>query len=87
MTFAASAGDIIDCGGGAGTVDTVPGVRTITRVTPFDVLTVVRPSGLTSGGGAGIAPVLGGATVTPGVAAPYAGAPYEGARYVLAASG
>jgi hypothetical protein len=74
MIFAASAGDII--GGGAGTVDTAPGVRTTTRVTPFDVTMVVRPSGLTTGGGggvgggAGVTPVLGAATVTPGVEAP-----------------
>jgi hypothetical protein len=74
MTFAASAGDNIGVAV-AGTVDPVPGDRTTTRVTPLDVTTVVRPSELTRGGGAGIAPVLGAATVTPGDAVPYGGIP------------
>ena len=58
ITFAASEGDIIGLAGVAGTVvaGTVvaaPGVVTTTRVTPFDVDTVVveRPSVLTSGAG------------------------------------
>ena len=68
MTFAASAGDINGFAGAAvGTVVVVPGDRTTTRVTPFEVTTVVvvRPSELTCCGPAGDALVLGAATATP----------------------
>jgi hypothetical protein len=67
MTFAASAGDIIGLAGVAGTVVTLPGVRTTTRVTPFEVTTVVvvRPSELTCCGPAGGTLVLGAAAATP----------------------
>ena len=77
MTFAASAGDIIGFVGVAGTVVTVPGVVTTTRVTPFELVTdvVVRPSELTcgaAGGTDGVAAVVPG---TPDVAAPGVAAP------------
>lgn len=90
ITFAASAGDIIGFAGVPGNVDTVPGVLTMTRVTPFDVTTdvVVRPSELTcdvpddagsaGAGGAGGALLPGVADVTPAtpdVTAPGAAAP------------
>jgi hypothetical protein len=90
ITLAASAGDIIGLAGVPGSVDTVPGVLTTTRVTPFDVTTdvVVRPSELTcdvpdhagtaGAGGAGGTLLPGVAAVTPAtpdVAAPGVAAP------------
>jgi hypothetical protein len=64
-------GDIIGLANVAGIVDAVPGVLTTTRVTPFDVTTVVvvRPSELTCGGD-GIALVFGVAIVIRLVVAP-----------------
>ena len=69
--------------GVAGTVVVAPGVLTTTRVTPFDVTTVVvvRPSEPTTDGdaggvgGAGGAPAPGAAAVTPDVATPGVAAP------------
>jgi hypothetical protein len=76
ITFAASDGDIIGFAGVAGTVVAVPGVVMTTRVTPLDVDTVVvvRPSEAASGG-AGGAPALRAAAVTPGVVTPGVAAP------------
>jgi hypothetical protein len=89
MTFAASPGDIIGLTGAVGTVAVAvapSGVLTMTRVTPFDVTTVVvaRPSVLVcdvalapgadgadgAGGAAGFGAAVAPVVVTPGVAAP-----------------